>query len=155
MDIHHLLTKDNAVIIFGSSRSNGNTMNAVRDFNQNKDINVIDLSNYNISPFDYNHRNKDDDYIPIMENIITYDNIILATPVYWYSMSSQIKIFIDRFSDLLTIRKDLGKKLKGKNIIVIATYAESPSKAFETPFIEMCNYMNLNYTKCFYYKFED
>ncbi len=43
-----------------------------------------------------------------------YDVLIFATPVYWYSMSGIMKVFFDRITDLLTIKKDIGRKLKGK-----------------------------------------
>ncbi|MCP4458779.1 MAG: NAD(P)H-dependent oxidoreductase [Cytophagales bacterium] len=38
----------------------------------------------------------------------------MATPVYWYSMSGIMKVFLDRIYDVLTIEKELGRKLHGK-----------------------------------------
>lgn len=39
---------------------------------------------------------KEDDMVDILEKVIAADVIALATPVYFYSMSAQMKIFIDR-----------------------------------------------------------
>ena len=39
---------------------------------------------------------KEDDMADILEKVMEADVIALATPVYFYSMSAQMKIFIDR-----------------------------------------------------------
>lgn len=39
---------------------------------------------------------KDDDMNPLLNAMLTADVIVLATPVYFYSMSAQLKAFIDR-----------------------------------------------------------
>ena len=49
-----------------------------------------------------------------MEKVTEYDIIVLATHVYWYSMSAIMKKFIERLSDLLHLRKDIEYKLRGK-----------------------------------------
>ena len=133
------------VIIFGSSRNHGNTRKTVDTITDGLQIDLINLNDFSISPFDYEHRNADDDFIPLMEKIIGYDLLIIATPVYWYSMSTQHKIFFDRFSDLLKIRKDLGRKLRGKKLFVIASFQSSYPKGFEETFGQMCDYLGMQY----------
>lgn len=60
---------------------------------------------------------RNDDYLNLMKQILEkYETLILATPVYWYSMSGIMKVFFDRLTDLLTIEKELGRKLRGKKI---------------------------------------
>ena len=126
------------IIIFGSSKSRGETWNAVQSFKRDLDIPIVELSRLNISFFDYEHLNQGDDYIPLMERILEHDPIILATPVYWYTMSAQMKVFIDRLSDCLAIRKDIGRKLKGKKMYVITTFGTSMPEAFEDAFRQTC-----------------
>ena len=133
------------VIIFGSSRSHGNTRKIVDDITEGYSLPFIDLSDFDISPFDYEHRNQDDDFIPLMERIVRYDTLIIATPVYWYQMSTQHKIFFDRFSDLLKIRTDLGRKLRGKNLFVISSFQSSYPKGFEDTWRQICDYLGMNY----------
>ena len=53
--------------------------------------------------------------------MVQYEQIIFATPIYWYAMSAQLKTFFDRMTDLLTIHKPLGRQLrKGKKMFLIA-----------------------------------
>ena len=70
------------VIIVGSSRRNGDTEKAAKAIIKHTDWAIINLSDYNISYYDYEHQNRTDDYIPLMQKIIsTYDVLIFATPV--------------------------------------------------------------------------
>lgn len=133
------------VIIFGSSRSFGNTRKIIDDILGLSSIQLFDLNNFDISPFDYEHQNRNDDFIPLIEKLIAYDLWIIATPVYWYNMSTQHKIFFDRFSDLLKIRKDLGRKLRGKKLFVISSFGDSYPKGFEDTFVQICEYLGMEY----------
>ena len=90
-----------------------------------------------------------------MERITSqYDTLIFATPVYWYAMSGTLKIFFDRFSDLLHYRKDLGRTLRGKSMAMISNSGENDRKlgldaelmeGFEMPFVESANYLGMDY----------
>ena len=138
------------IIIFGSSKSRGQTWNSLQLFKGSRDIPIVELSELNISFFDYEHKNQSDDYIPLMERVLEHDPIILATPVYWYTMSAQMKVFIDRLSDCLAIRKDIGRKLKGKKMYVITTFSTSLPEGFEEAFRQTCDYMDMSYQGCLY-----
>jgi len=140
----------NPIIIFGSSRSFGETREAIETIIVDNKIPLIDLLTLNISMYDYEHRNKNDDFIPLIERVIEHDLIILATPVYWYSVSTPMKIFIDRITDLLEIRKDLGRKLYGKKIFVIANSGGALPADFEDPIKLLCEYMDMQYVGCSY-----
>lgn len=110
-------------------------------------IDVIDLHNKNIGHYDYEYKNKDDDFIELITNIIkTYDTIIFATPIYWYSMSGVLKVFFDRISDILRIHKDTGRKLRGKNMAMISTSNhDNLIDGFNMPFVESAKYLGMNY----------
>ncbi len=135
------------VIIQGSSKSNGNTHKVVNYLNKNNGFEVIDLKTKNIGPFEYDFRNSDDDFIPLMRHIIaTYDTIVFATPVYWYSMSGTLKDFFDRLSDLLHYKKDLGKQLRGKRMAMISNSGENDLKdGFTMPFKASADYLGMTY----------
>jgi hypothetical protein len=60
-------------------------------------------------------------------------------------MSTQHKIFFDRFSDLLTIRKDLGRQLREKGLFVIASCGSSYPRGFKDTFEQMCDYLGVTY----------
>lgn len=141
------------IVIFGSARDNGTTRKAVDKVFQNREHRFVDLRKLNVSHYDYDYKNAGDDFLPLMEDVVRYDNIILASPVYWYSVSAYMKTFLDRWGDLVTTRKDLGQKLKGKKLFVIASFSTgSPlgCTGFEEPILQTCNYMNIQYGGCYY-----
>jgi len=141
------------IILFGSARDNGSTRKAVDKIFQNEDHRFVDLRTLNISHYDYEYKNAGDDFLPLMESVVTYDNIILASPVYWYSVSAYMKTFLDRWGDLVTTRKDLGFKLQGKRLFLIASFSTSSPlgcAGFEEPIRQTCNYMNIEYGGCFF-----
>jgi multimeric flavodoxin WrbA len=133
-------------VVLGTSKSDGNTRLLVDAFVEKTDSKVFDLEKFKISFFDYSHKNKSDDFLPLIHELISYDHIVFATPVYWYSMSAQLKVFFDRLSDLLTIEKGLGRKLKGKSISILSTgFDVNCPECFVQPFEMTANYMNLNF----------
>ena len=135
------------VIIQGSSRSGGDTNKIVNYVASKNPIDVIDLYTKNIGHYDYDYKNQDDDFIGLITNIInTYDTIIFATPVYWYSMSGILKVFFDRISDILRINKDTGRQLRGKNMAMISTSNQDDLiGGFNMPFVESAKYLGMNY----------
>ena len=141
------MKKHNPVIILGSSNSQGDTYKIVSFLNTNFNIPIIDLGTKNISEFDYEHKNRGDDFIGLMKEITNnFDTIILATPIYWYTMSAKMKIFLDRFSDLLKIQKPVGRKLRGMNMAVVSCGSDKELKeGFHMPFKETANYLGMNY----------
>ena len=61
------------MIIYGGSRSDGNTMKAIKLFDPESQIPLFDLSKLNISVYDYDHKNQNDDYIKLMEKALECD----------------------------------------------------------------------------------
>ncbi|GAA3618485.1 flavodoxin family protein [Flavivirga jejuensis] len=136
-----------SVIIQGSSRSQGDTGKIVNYISTNNDFDIIDLHTKNIGHYDYDYKNQDDDFIDLITHIVdTYDSIIFATPVYWYSMSGILKVFFDRISDLIRIHKDTGRKLRGKNMAMIScSNHDDLIEGFTMPFVESANYLGMHY----------
>jgi len=95
----------------GSARSDGNTRLICSHLQKHLKLSFYDLNDHSIGYYDYKRLTSDDDFIPLIKKLIDYDTWIFVTPVYWYSMSAQLKTFLDRFTDLLNFRKDLGEKL--------------------------------------------
>jgi hypothetical protein len=62
-----------SIFILGSSRSFGNTRKVIVDVAEKEEIEIIDLSTKRISFFDYEHHNKQDDFIPLIESILPYE----------------------------------------------------------------------------------
>lgn len=142
----------NTLIISGSARKDGNTKN-VLDLLQLENSETVYLIEKDIAHFSY-LGTTNDDFKYISEKMLLADRIIFATPVYWYSMSSYMKVFFDRLTELVQIHKTDGRKLKGKHIYLISTSGspEQPSE-FELPFRETAHYLDMIYdgTTHFYF----
>ena len=95
-------------IILGTARSNGNTATVTEKIANELSAKVFDINKYNILPFDYEYKNQNDDFLSLIKEILTYENIVFSTPVYWFSPSMQMKLFLDRMTDYL------GMTFKGK-----------------------------------------
>ena len=135
------------IIILGSNRRNGNTAKVANEIASRIPADLVNLLDYKISPYDYEHHNRTDDFLPLIREIIEgYDTLIIATPVYWYSMSSVMKVFFDRLSDLLTIEKDLGRQLRGKGMAVInSSNGGNLGDDFWHPFVATADYLGMTY----------
>jgi len=135
------------IIIQGSARSKGNTFKVNRYLMELADLDLVDLKEKHILPFDYLHKNAQDDFIPLIKRIVeNYDLIIFSSPVYWYSMSGTMKIFFDRISDCLKTEKELGRKLRGKKMAVISCGSDSElNQAFIEPFQLSAEYLGMKY----------
>jgi multimeric flavodoxin WrbA len=135
------------LIILGSSRTSGDTAKIVHKIARQAQWDVIDLNAFDISYYDYQHLNREDDFLPLMRKVLEkYDTLVFATPVYWYSMSGIMKVFFDRITDLLTIEKDLGRKLRGKNMAVLSSSnGNNLEEYFWMPFRESADYLGMQY----------
>jgi NAD(P)H-dependent FMN reductase len=124
-------TTVSAIALFGSSRRHGNTGQLLDHIAGGLGIEVVDLAGLRMSPYDYEHRNRDDDFEPLMRRVLGFDQIIVASPVYWYSVSPPLKIFLDRISDFLDIPELLseGRRLRGKTGYIVCTsvYEHAPA----------------------------
>ncbi len=141
----------NFLVVLASSRSDGNTAKLSHVIADSLLAQIIDLQDVSISYFDYQNRNISDDFIPIIERIVSSDFVVFATPVYWYSMSAQMKTFFDRLTDLLTTNKELGRKLRGMPMAVVATGTDTelPS-SFKSQFELISDYLGLVYHEPLY-----
>lgn len=134
------------LIIQGSSKKNGDTNKIVNYIQNQLDCNFIDLKGYTISQYDYDSHNKNDDFLPLMREVVEYDLIIFATPVYWYTMSGIMKTFFDRITDCLKVEKETGRKLRGKAMAVVSCGSDYEIKeGFEMPFRESAAYLGMTY----------
>ncbi len=107
---------------------------------------IVDLGTKKIFGYSY-AGGVDDDFASIIRQVVHADVLILATPVYWYSMSAVLKQFLDRFSDLLGGElRILGQSLRGKELRLVATGADSRlPPGFEIPFSATAIYFGMDY----------
>lgn len=76
-----------------------------------------------------------DDMTPLYEQIDKADRLILVSPIYFYSISAQSKIFIDRIQARWSRRYNLKQRFRqgeGRRGYLIATAATAGKKLFES-----------------------
>ncbi|WP_312907073.1 flavodoxin family protein [Tissierella praeacuta] len=150
----------NIVSFLGSPRKNGNTsvlldkvVDGILSKNDAKSETVF-LQNKNIKPCmgcNSCKNNEDrvcviyDDMKDIMTKIKESELIILATPIYWWSVTAQMKLLIDRLYALNFT--DSGFDFHNKKVMLLMTYeGELPNSGPETVeklFKEVCEYLNV------------
>ncbi len=137
----------NIAIIFGSSRSQGNTALLANYIANALQAPVFDLNQEQIAPYHYEHQYPPTDtYYDLMTKLVEYQQWIMLTPVYWYTMSAQLKTFWDRKSDLLRVRKDLGEPLKEKQLWAICCSSDAEEYPhFFDPFRLSADYLDMEY----------
>jgi len=142
----------NIAVLLATSRVNGNTGSLALEFANQTGANIFNLNDYQISPFDYEHCNRNDDFLSLISELVRFEHIVFASPVYWYSVCAQMKVFIDRLTDLLTIEKKLGRSLREKEVSLIVTGNDDEvPQCFEEPICRSFNYLGLEYSGCFYW----
>jgi len=141
------------LVILASARSDGDTRTFTDKVFANVPHHFIDLLDYPICPYTYSGQYPlSDQYFTLIDQLLLHETIVFATPVYWYAMSGLLKSFFDRFTDLVTVRKALGRQLKGKKILVVAIGADEELPAgFEVPFQRTAHYLDMAYLGIIYH----
>lgn len=120
-----------AVILFGSPRKDGNTIrlvNAFSDVLKDRGINVrmLYLNDMNIRPcqgccacLPAGICKINDDMKDIRKYILESELIVYASPVYWFGVSSQLKLAIDRTFAFMD--EKFNSRIAGKKAVTILT----------------------------------
>lgn len=121
--------------LFGSSRSEGNSKAILDELLKGTDYQIVNLFHKNIekvldnrhSSLDVNESHKDD-YSDVLKSVMEADTIVFSTPLYWYSMSSSLKLFIDRWTESLreSERYNFKHEMSKKKYIVIIVGGDDP-----------------------------
>ena len=144
------------ILIYGSGRSSGNTRRVVDLVLDGRKVEFVDLGPLALEYYRYEKPGAPEAFTRIAERIVDSDLIIFATPVYWYSMSGQMKVFLDQFSSLLYGSKPLGKALAGRAACLIACGSEAEiPEGFSVPFSSTCAYFEMSFLGSFYGSLKD
>ena len=99
----------NIIIFIGSMRKNGNTARLTQRFaegaSKNNNVEIVSVADYNVNPCigcnscftrDGNMCFQNDDMAQIYEKLRNADIVVIASPVYFYGISAQLKAIVDR-----------------------------------------------------------
>ncbi len=138
------------IILSGSPRKNGNTELLVKSFTEGaklkNEVEVISVREYKVEPCTgcnacrKNEEHKcfqNDDMKEIFYKLKDADILVIASPVYFYGVSAQLKAIIDRFHS--PQRNNIG--IKGLALLLVG--ADSMPEIFDS--IKMQYKLTLNY----------
>ena len=125
------------IALFGSPRKKGNSTLLANHIilgaeSQGATVESIYLNDLDITPCQGCYACQmegtrgcavDDDMQAIYPKIVEADALIIASPVYWFNMSAQTKIFMDRCIALYSENPEKSA-LHGKNIAIAMTYGD-------------------------------
>lgn len=109
-------------VFHGSTREKGNTEYLAYQAVPKDKATHLYLRDYDIQPItDLRHSPEgfsdiQDDHLQLVDQMLEHDIIVFATPIYWYGMAGPLKVFIDRWSQVMRdtnyahFREELGKK---------------------------------------------
>ncbi|MEO4053068.1 flavodoxin family protein [Solibacillus sp. CAU 1738] len=135
------------LMLVGSTRNEGNSEKLAHLALEGLEYETIYLKDLDICPIeDLRHTPEgfhpvDDDYTQVLEAILESDVLVLATPIYWYSMSGTMKNTIDRFSHAIRDERypHVMEHMKSMKGIVIAVGGDHP-RVKGLPLIQQCQY---------------
>jgi multimeric flavodoxin WrbA len=133
------------LIIQSSHRKTGSTAAIVASLADKTEAVAINLCDHEIAHFNYDGPGIDD-FESLIEVMTQHKQVVLATPIYWYTMSGMLKVFLDRISDLLKWNKDLGRKIRGvkMHVISVSGHDDAPEE-FTYPFKLTADYLGMTF----------
>lgn len=122
------------VVIYGSTRPNGNTEFLTEKAIAGLNVEKIYLREYSILQIeDHRHSTQGfsevvDDFNKVIDRVLPHETLIFVTPIYWYSMSGIMKVFIDRWSQAMRDSNypNFRKRISEKKAFVIAVGGDKP-----------------------------
>ncbi len=134
-----------ALALLGSARTHGHTAALLNQLTAGFECDTLDLNTAEIAAFRYDqHYPPNDEFLAIVQKMIAAPIVIFATPVYWYSFSTVMKNFLDRLSDLLMSRKEVGRQLRGSRWALVSSGSDpQPDPDLTSAFQRMCDYLGV------------
>jgi multimeric flavodoxin WrbA len=120
--------------LVGSSRKDGNTKIITDRILNGLEVSTIYLYDYKIEPIiDKRHTPEGfdtigDDYETLIREFLKHEIIFFSTPLYWFGMTGQMKLFFDRWSQSLrNTYFDLKAELSKKKAYVVIVGGDQPN----------------------------
>ena len=141
--------------VLGSARRDGHAARLLDAVLDGRPAQRFDLAALRVGDYAYG-QSADDDFVAVARAVVEADAVVLATPVYWYAMSAPLKRFVDRLTDLVTVRKPLGRRLAGRTLWLVACGSDPAlPEGFEVPFERTAAYFDMDYGGALYLAVHD
>ncbi len=127
----------NIVIINSTYRKNGNSETLAKQFSKGAEESGNNVKTINLRDIELKfcigcltclktgkcvHKDSVNELLPVVKNA---DVLVFSTPVYYYSLSGQLKTFLDRLNPLY------GQENKFKEVYLLATAADTEESAID------------------------
>ncbi len=164
----------NVCILMGSPRLHGNTAELVKPFRAELEaggahVSYLPLAEYRVHPCRGCYRCQNvagpygccqrDDMDKIVTEILKSDLLVLATPIYTWYCTGEMKAVLDRFYSLGkfygAVRENF---VAGMRVCILATHGYDASYAadpFATGILRMCEHYGMRYEGIFSVRDED
>jgi multimeric flavodoxin WrbA len=136
------------LILFSSANKQGNTAKTINAVNSTHRSEIIDIDQLKITPYNYQNDYPSDDFYPLVDKMLAADNIVFASPVYWYTVTAPMKALIDRLTELLDVAelKPKARALENKRGFVVASSGKTEiCPIFHGLFKGLFNYFNMEF----------
>ncbi len=145
------------VLVINGSPRQGNTKfalglieNAIKEKHQNAQCETIEVANLtmqgctNCDACKNNGGNciHQDDTAQFMDKMMEADVLIFGSPVYWWGVSSQLKVFIDKFYSKDGIIQEKAAKKVGLIAIGAAELNDIQYRLISDQFQSICKHLN-------------
>ncbi len=130
---------NNILILAGSPRKNGNTDRLVASFadgaRKNNMVEIVSVSDYKVNPCigcnscftrDGNECFQNDDMNLIYDKLKAANMVVIASPVYFYGLSAELKAIIDR------LHTPMRNEFKIKKLALILVGAATLPELFDS-----------------------
>lgn len=141
------------IVLIGSVRKNGNTDILTQAFVDgakiNNEVEIISVADYQVNPCigcntcfsrEYHKCFQDDNMNEIYDKLKGADMLVIASPVYFYGISAQLKALIDR------LHTPLRNEFHIKRTALLLVGASSLPELFDSVIVQyrlVLNYFNL------------
>ena len=124
----------NAVILFGSPRKKGNTIELAGAMSaalkeKGWGVRTLYLNDLNIRPCQGCYVclpdgvcRINDDMKDVRKYVMESDLIVYATPIYWFGPSGQLKLVMDR--SIAFMDENFGSRIEGKKAVTLTTFGD-------------------------------
>jgi multimeric flavodoxin WrbA len=130
------MSNRNILILMGSPRKDGNTAALAEQLTQGAQVGGAEVRTLYLHGMDINpctaceacHTEEskgciiEDEMMEVYDGLQEADSIVFASPVYWFSVTAQIKTVIDR---IYAVGVGDGNILKGKRLGILMPYADA------------------------------
>ena len=137
--------------VLGSARGDGDAAGLLDATLAGRPARRFDIGSLRVRDYAYGGPDGDDDFVTVARALAESDAVVFVTPVYWYAMSAVLKRFFDRLTDLVTVRKSLGRQLAGRSVWLVACGSDAAlPPGFEVPFRQTAAYFGMDYCGAHY-----